>query len=222
VVFKVVGGERPLKPAAAPEHGLSDEVWKILEDCWQTQRTLRPSVKDVLNRVKLAASTCGTLSSVGDVSQRHEDPDSDFNKFDNLFVGVPNDDEDVGVYPEWTPEPYSSSSLTNFLLAMDRPPSQGSTLTDTSAHDSLFSKLSEAESSITESDQTSIDALVPDVHSKGGSTDTLPDFPPGPASDNASNFLATTGPVSRSPTPGEVIGHDPFATTPIHTGTRGL
>ena len=76
---------------------------------------------------------------------------------------------------------------------MDRPPSQGSTLTDTSAHDSLFSKLSEAESSITEPDRTSIDALASDSHSKGESTDTLPDILSGLTSDPACKLRYLSG-----------------------------
>ena len=81
VVFKVLGGGTPSKPTNALELGLSDKVWKLLEDCWQSDRKLRPSVIEVSSRVKTAASICGTLSSVGDVTQRQEDPDSDLFKF---------------------------------------------------------------------------------------------------------------------------------------------
>jgi len=63
----------------------------------------------------------------------------------------------------------------SFPLAMDRPPSQGSTLTDTSTRDSLFSKLSGAESSVTELAQTSTEALAQASHSKDGKTDDFPD-----------------------------------------------
>lgn len=77
----VLGGERPSKPENALELGLSDEVWKLLEDCWQTDRTSRPSIKDVSDRVKIAASVCGIPSSVGGIPQRYDDPDSDFAQF---------------------------------------------------------------------------------------------------------------------------------------------
>ena len=88
MVFKVVGGGKPSKPANSLELGLSDKVWKLLEDCWQTQRTLRPSIKDVLTRVKTAASVCGMLCPVGGAPQRHEDPESDFNKFGKSFPSL--------------------------------------------------------------------------------------------------------------------------------------
>ena len=79
--FKVVAGVKPSKPTNALELGLSDKVWKLLEDCWQTQHTLRPSIKDVLGRIKAAASVCGTLLSVGGVPQRHEYFESDSTEF---------------------------------------------------------------------------------------------------------------------------------------------
>lgn len=75
MVFKVLGGVKPPKPTNAPELGLSDGVWKLLEDCWQTERQLRPPVDNVLGRVKSAASACGTLSSVGGATQGNEDPE---------------------------------------------------------------------------------------------------------------------------------------------------
>jgi len=80
-MFKVLVGERPSKPANALELGLSDRVWKLLEDCWQLNRTSRPPIGGVSNRVKGAASLCGILASVGGIPQRYEDPDSDFVKF---------------------------------------------------------------------------------------------------------------------------------------------
>ena len=92
VVSKVLEGERPTKPANALELGLSDEVWKLLEDCWQPQRALRPSVKDVLDRVQRAVSVCGTLPPVGDVQQHYEDPESDSSKFGR---SLPHSSSDV-------------------------------------------------------------------------------------------------------------------------------
>ena len=80
-VFRVLGGERPSKPGNALELGLSDEVWKLLVDCWRTDRFSRPSIRDVSTCVKGAASACGILSSVGSIPQRYGDPDSDFPQF---------------------------------------------------------------------------------------------------------------------------------------------
>jgi len=90
VVFKVLGEEKPSKPLNAMELGLSERVWALLEDCWQTERTRRPSVRHVSDRVKAAASVCGILSSVGDVTQRCDDPDSDFTKFGRSLLQSPS------------------------------------------------------------------------------------------------------------------------------------
>jgi len=84
VVFKVLGGENPPKPTNAPELGLSDSIWKFLEDCWQTERTRRPLVKEVSGYVTAAASVCGMLSSVGGIPQQCEDPETDFTNFGRL------------------------------------------------------------------------------------------------------------------------------------------
>jgi len=147
VVFKVLKNEKPSKPANALALGLTGKVWRLLEDCWQTDRTLRPSVKTVLDRVREAASICGVLPSLGSAVKRYEEPESELTKFDQLFLGNSfPDDEDFYVSREQTPEPHPSSFLVSPPPVKDRPPSQDSTLTDTSTSDSLWSKLSEAAS----------------------------------------------------------------------------
>jgi hypothetical protein len=78
IVFKVLGGEKPSRPANAPELGLSDQVWGLLEKCWRIQSRCRPPVKYVLGHIKAAASVCGTLPPVGGVPQRYEVPESGF------------------------------------------------------------------------------------------------------------------------------------------------
>ncbi|KAF9781293.1 kinase-like domain-containing protein [Thelephora terrestris] len=128
VVAQVLEGARPSKPMNALDLGLSDVVWKLLEDCWQKEPHLRPPVEDFLSRVKSAASVCGTLSPVGGFPQRNEDPDSDLMKFDQLFLGMTHDESE----------------------AIARLPSHDS---DTSASNSLFSETSEVsktESTFTE------------------------------------------------------------------------
>ncbi|KAF9781280.1 kinase-like domain-containing protein [Thelephora terrestris] len=159
VVFQVMGGVKPSKPSKALELGLSEELWELLEECWQTERQLRPQVNDVLGRVKSAASACGILFSVGDIKQRPDDPNSDFTKFDQLFlVTTPDDQESI-----------AGDSIT-------RLPSHGS---DTSLPDSLFSKLSatsEVETCVTEASPTRPNAVAKGGHSKEGSTEDLPAF----------------------------------------------
>ena len=85
IVFKVLEGGRPLRPADALELGLTDRVWNLLEDCWRMEHALRPSVKDVLGRLKAAALVCGPLPPVKVIPNRYEDPTSDFTKFGRPF-----------------------------------------------------------------------------------------------------------------------------------------
>lgn len=185
VLTKVLGGERPLKPPNAPELGLSDKVWKLVEDCWQAGRTLRPSVKDILGCVKAAAWACGPLSSVGGAPETHEGADTCFSNFGEpplpsharrALTPRGADGEDTGACYKHIPEPDPSSSLTSAPLTMDRPPSQGSIFTDSSTSDSLFSILSAAESATTE---------LACWKWKGGDTDALTNALFGPASDHA-------------------------------------
>ena len=83
------------------------------------------------------------------------------------------DDGEIDVYREGILEPYTLGSLTSSPLAMDRYPSQGSTLTDASVPDSLFSRLSEAESFNTEPPQMSTDASPWGSHPKAALADIL-------------------------------------------------
>jgi len=218
VVFKVLDGGKPVKPANALELGLSDSVWNLLEDCWQTERALRPPVTDVLSRVKEAASVCGILSPVKNIPNRYEDPESRLDKFGrsspslvkrcNVYRTLQTDcsqiPPSVSLHPQsqtrralishgtddedHIPESYPLSPLTNPPLAVDIPltmdrrrPSQGSTCTDASISDSLFSKISAAESATTTA-ETSTDALAWGS-TKGGNTDALTDILFGPKSD---------------------------------------
>ncbi|KAF9781364.1 kinase-like domain-containing protein [Thelephora terrestris] len=141
VVFQVMGGVKPPKPLNALEIGLSDELWELLDKCWQTKRQLRPQVNDVLSRVKSAASACGNLSPVGDATQRQEVSDSNFTEFDQSF-------------PSHTCRMLTLCGVDDQgRLAGDsitRLPSHGS---DASLTDSLFSKFSvasEVETFVTE------------------------------------------------------------------------
>jgi len=107
------------------------------------------------------------------------------------------------------------SPFTSFPLAMERPPSQESTLTDVSFPDSLFSKHSEdknsgdseAESHVTELPRTNADALARISCSKAESTNDLPDIIFNPVFDHVRELkrppapLLHPGDTSAQPTP---------------------
>ena len=81
MVREVIKGVKPSKPASALSLGLSDEVWKLLEGCWETEGKRRPLAKDVLVCVEAAASICGTLPPVGGLVPLQEEPHTDVSKF---------------------------------------------------------------------------------------------------------------------------------------------
>lgn len=51
VIYKTVNGARPERPMDAASIGLSDALWKVVEDCWKQQPQERPKIRAVLNRV---------------------------------------------------------------------------------------------------------------------------------------------------------------------------
>ena len=52
VIMKVLGGSRPPRPADASL--LSDEIWKVIEMCWNQEPQDRPSAESVLEHLPLA------------------------------------------------------------------------------------------------------------------------------------------------------------------------
>ncbi|TEB23734.1 kinase-like protein [Coprinellus micaceus] len=55
-LFKAVvdNDERPTKPAegstAYTHHGMTDDIWNMIQDCWAPEPAERPSARDILNR----------------------------------------------------------------------------------------------------------------------------------------------------------------------------
>jgi len=48
VIRKVLGGERPGKPRGAEAVWFTDDLWRMLEQCWSSQPNVRPTVETVL------------------------------------------------------------------------------------------------------------------------------------------------------------------------------
>ena len=49
VVNAIMEGVRPEKPKGAKSLGFSDELWRIVEQCWLEDRKARPCVQDILS-----------------------------------------------------------------------------------------------------------------------------------------------------------------------------
>ena len=50
VVLRISQGGRPEMPENARAVGLTDEMWKLLENCWQQNRKKRPTMEEVVRR----------------------------------------------------------------------------------------------------------------------------------------------------------------------------
>ncbi|KAF9642002.1 kinase-like protein, partial [Thelephora ganbajun] len=47
VVIHIAGGKRPAKPQAAEQLGLTAEMWKFIEKCWNANPNKRPTIDEV-------------------------------------------------------------------------------------------------------------------------------------------------------------------------------
>ena len=55
-VHAIVEGVRPRKPEAAKQLGFSDELWRVVEQCWLEDRSARPGMEDILSCLGDAAA----------------------------------------------------------------------------------------------------------------------------------------------------------------------
>ena len=55
VMWKVMGGERPERPEGAEGAWFTDDLWRMLNECWATEQESRPSVATVLECLELVS-----------------------------------------------------------------------------------------------------------------------------------------------------------------------
>ena len=56
----IMGGDRPQKPKAAESIGFTDELWRMVERCWQENRDERPGVREILHCLESTAQAWDT------------------------------------------------------------------------------------------------------------------------------------------------------------------
>lgn len=75
VVLHIFGGGRPERPQNAHELGLTAEVWKELESCWQQNSKKRPTMQEVAKKWQsLVANDNGMNTFSGCVSRTYRQP----------------------------------------------------------------------------------------------------------------------------------------------------
>ena len=51
ISYKVIHGDRPVKPTDAGEVGISDVLWQLLVKCWNHDYTKRPQIDEILQHL---------------------------------------------------------------------------------------------------------------------------------------------------------------------------
>ena len=59
IIVSVVEGKRPVKPKNAPDLGLSDLLWDLVQRCWNGKLELRPTITEVVSQLGRAATAWG-------------------------------------------------------------------------------------------------------------------------------------------------------------------
>jgi hypothetical protein len=60
---KVLNGERPMRPEGTRTIGLTDDVWKIIEGCWEQEPRSRLRANEVVNGLQKATAAFGKQGS---------------------------------------------------------------------------------------------------------------------------------------------------------------
>ena len=55
VITAIMRGDRPPKPEAMENLGLTDQLWELVEQCWSADTSARPDVRTVLSHLNHAA-----------------------------------------------------------------------------------------------------------------------------------------------------------------------
>jgi serine/threonine protein kinase len=77
IIRKVVDGERPARPEGAKEVWFTDDLWKTLSLCWETQARDRPGIEAVLECLKRASTTWKPLPPQVNEGVRNDESDWD-------------------------------------------------------------------------------------------------------------------------------------------------
>lgn len=93
VIQKVTNGERPGRPEGVKRMWFTDDLWKMLGLCWETQAKCRPSIEDVGECLERGSSTWKSLPPQVNESVNGDENDLDLSVlrvwiFDLYFKGT--------------------------------------------------------------------------------------------------------------------------------------
>ena len=65
VILKVINGKRPERPRGGEAVWLTDDLWKMLEQCWSPKPKLRPTAEAILEHLERASTAWKPLPPIG-------------------------------------------------------------------------------------------------------------------------------------------------------------
>lgn len=99
-MLKIVGGDRPEKPKAARSLGFTDELWSMVERCWQESWDERPEAKEIVDYLESAAKAWDTRPS----------PPADTDSTGSFSLSLLIDADSSDGEDHWSPAPSFTSS----------------------------------------------------------------------------------------------------------------
>jgi len=76
VAFKISSGFRPAKPENAEAIGISESLWKLIQKCWDSERTRRSQIQEVVEGVADAAANWHVVAPPS-ITKHGEDTDEE-------------------------------------------------------------------------------------------------------------------------------------------------
>ena len=73
---KISSGFRPVRPENAEAIGISESLWRLIQKCWDSERTQRPQIREVVKGVADTATNWHVLTPPS-VTKRREDIDQE-------------------------------------------------------------------------------------------------------------------------------------------------
>ena len=91
LVYNVVTGVRPTKPADAERIGFGDGTWELAEGCWVAEQRMRPTVDEVLVHLTRIAAYSKVVSPTIDKSRESTINSTLSDSPSKLFISLPHD-----------------------------------------------------------------------------------------------------------------------------------
>jgi hypothetical protein len=91
LAYHVSFGARPEKPANAEAIGISDSLWKLMQRCWEGDRTQRPRIQEVVAGIGDAATDWHTDMPPSSTEHREDSDEEDsdelkYSKFSLVLI----------------------------------------------------------------------------------------------------------------------------------------